>query len=410
MTKNERIKQSIQETRLKRESQTCKVFGVKFDKSHLSKTKVHYLNMLFVEAKWIYNYQLSLDDIFSYSYKNKQIEVLNKNKQKEQRKIVYLSSQMRQILVERTKQNIINLSKAKKSNNKVGRLKFKSQVNSIPLSQFNATHKIINNKYIKLQGFKGSFKVMGLDQISNDAEFANAVLMKKNNNFYLNLTCFLPKQEKEKTGQQIGLDFGIKDSVVDSNGNKYNFQFSETKAIKKASRKFAKKRRGSKNRYKQKQILLIQYEKLDNKKKDTKNKFVSKLIKENDLICIQNEMVHQWHKSKMRGFSRKIQYGVIGGIISGLKQHPETLIIPRAFPSTQLCPACGSLNKISLEQRMYFCPCGYVEDRDIHSAKNMLIEGLKISEGIRNAMLVEKASDLEETPVSNKQSLMKQEA
>ena len=377
MTKSEQIKKSILQTKEKRKSQICKVFELKFDKSHLSKEKLNFLNMLFVEAKWIYNFQLSQADIFKCSDKLKEVEVLNKDKQKEKREIKNLSSQMIQAIIDRTKQSIVNLSKSKKKGNSIGRLKFKSQISSIPLKQFNNTFKIISKNYIKLQGFKKYFKVKGLDQLPKICDIANATLIKMNKEYYLKVTCFLPKEEKIKTGKSVGLDFGIKDSVIDSNGNKYLFQFSESKQLKKVSRKLHKAKLGSNNRYKVKNKLSKEYEKITNKKKDCKNKFVSKLVKENDVICIQDEMIHNWHKSKMRGFGRRIQFGISGGIISDLKKKSETVLVPRNFPSTQLCPNCGSLNKIGLDKRIYFCSCGYFEDRDIHSAKNILNQGLK---------------------------------
>lgn len=411
MNKSDKIKQSFQKTKEKRKNQICKVYTIKFDKSHLSKEKLNWLNRLFLEAKWLYNYQLSLDNIFSCSDKLKEVEILNKDKEKETRKIKHLSSQMKQGLVDRTKQNIINLSKAKNKGNIIGRLKFKSEINSIPLKQFNNTYKIENDNYIKLQGFKKHFKVSGLKQIPENSDYADATLIKKNNNFYLKITTFQEKPTKNKTNNVIGLDFGIKDNIIDSNGNKYNFNFSETIRLKKLSRRLNKSKKGSNNRYKIKCRLKKEYEKIDNKKKDVKNKFVSFLIKNNDVICIQNEMIHQWHKSKMKGFGRKIQHSIMGGIISDLKQKSETIIVPRNFPSTQLCPVCGALNKHSLDKREYICECGYIQDRDIHSAKNILFEGLKqIGMERINTMPVEKMLDLDKTFVFDKQFLMKQEA
>ena len=164
--------------------------------------------------------------------------------------------------------------------------------------------------------------------------------------------------------------------MVDSNGNKYSFQFPESKQLKKAQRLLSRKQKGS-NRYKQRLILAKQYEKVTNKKKDVRNKFVSKLCKENDLIVIQDESVAGWKSSKMKGWGRRIHHSIIGGIISSLKNKPETLVIDKYFPSTQLCPNCGSLNKHSLDQRIYECDCRYAEDRDVHAARNILNEGLR---------------------------------
>jgi len=392
LTKNEKIKQSILQTRERRKSQDCKVFEVKFDKSHLSKEKLNHLKMLFIEAKWLYNYQLSLEDIFDLSYKIKEVEVLNRERQKEKREIKYLSSQMRQALVGRTIQNILNLSKAKKKGCKVGGLRFKNQINSIPLSQFGTTHRIESENYVGIQGFgKKRLKVIGLNQIPRNSDIANAVLVSRNGDYYLKIICFAPKEKRIETGKFIGLDFGIKDNIVDSDGNKYNFQFLESKSLKKTSRTLNKKKNGSKNRYKQKLLLNKQYEKLSNKKKDVKNKFVSKLVKENDLIVIQDESIAKWKSSHMKGWGRKIHHSLIGGIISDLKKKSVTLVIDKWFSSTQLCPNCGSLNKHSLDQRMYSCSCGYLEDRDVHAARNILNEGLlKLGTEHIKAMPVEK--------------------
>jgi len=392
LNKNEKIKESCKKTRERRKSQVCKVFEVKIDKSHLSREKEAFLRMLFIEAKWLYNYQLSLENPFNLSYKVKEVGVLNRDKQKEKRKLINLSSQMRQALVGRTKQNILNLSKIKKKGNKVGKLKFKSQVNSIPLVQFGVTHRIKNKSYIQIQGMgRRSIRVVGLSQIPENAEIANAMLIVKNSNFYLRIATFLPKEDKIRTGKVVGLDLGIKDNVIDSNGNGYNFQFSEPKQLKKAQEELSRKQKSSNNRYKQKHILSKQYEKLTNKKKDARNKFVSKLCKENDLIVIQDESIAAWKSSRKKGFGRKIQHSIIGGIISSLKNKPETLVIDRYFPSTQLCPNCGSLNKHPLDRRIYNCSCGYSEDRDIHAARNILNEGLKqISMEHRNLMPVER--------------------
>jgi len=391
--KNEKIKQAIQQTREKRKSQDCKVFEVKFDKSHLSKEKLQHLKMLFIEAKWLYNYQLSLEAIFSLSWKIKEVGVLNREGQKEKRELSYLSAQMRQALTARTQQNVLSLSRAKKKGCKIGRLKFKSQINSIPLVQFGITHRIKNEKYVRIQGFgRKCLRVIGLHQIPENADIANANLISRNGNYYLKITCFVSKEERIKTGKSIGLDFGIKDNVVDSDGNKYNFQFSESKSLKKVSRRLNRKKKRSRNRFKQKFLLNKKYEKLTNKKKDAKNKFVSKLVKENDLIVIQDESLVEWKSSRMRGWGRRIHHSIMGGIISDLKKKSETLVIDKWFPSTQSCPKCGLLNKHSLDKRVYSCKCGYSEDRDIHAAKNILNEGLKFGTERTNHMPVEKKS------------------
>jgi transposase len=412
-TKNQNIKLSIEATKKRRQTQVCKTYICKIDKSHLSKDKLNFLRKLFIEAKWLYNYQLSLDNIFDIPDNIKEVTILNKDKLPEQRELKTLSSQMIQELIQRTKTSIYALSKLK-AIGKSGKLKYKSFIGSVPLKQYNNTYKIINDKYIKIQGYKKHFKIRGLKQIPKDAEYTRSTLVNRLGDFYLLITCYLPKLPKELTGSVIGLDFGIKDNITTSNGEKYNFSFPETQQIKQASKKVNKAKLGSSNRNKKKKKLSKAFQNLTNQKKDTKNKIVSKLVKENDKICIQDENIHQWKSSKMKGWGKRIHHSIMGGIISDLKKRSETTVIDRWYPSTKLCPTCYSLNVLKLSDRIYKCKCGYSEDRDVHSAKNILSEGLKISTGRRNLMPVEKFASiliyLNWFIISVQASSMKQEA
>jgi transposase len=368
MTKNEQIRQSILNTLERRKTQECKTYCVKLDMSKLSKEKKEYLNKLFLEAKWIYNYCLSKDDAFNISYKLKTVDGFNKDKEVVSHEINTLSSQMRQTLIEGVKQNIINLSKAKKKGLKVGRLKFKREINRIPLNQFNSTYKIIGNNYIKLQGFKKAFKVIGLKQIPKDCEITTANLVRRNNNYYINFSVFTEKVESVKTGCSIGIDFGIKTDLTFSNGIKVNTDFS-LKKIKKEHKRLSKKVIGSNNQYKQKIKLKKSYEKLDNKKNDVSNKIVSFLKNNYDEICIQNENIRGWHKGL---FGKQVQQSILGRILSKLKKCDKTKVVDRLFPTTKMCYRCGEVKKIKLSERRFSCNCGLDEDRDVKAAKTIL--------------------------------------
>ncbi len=407
----EKQKQTLLATRKRRKGQDCRTFEVKLDKSHLSKEKKSHLNRLFLEAKWLYNSILSSEDVFKYDTKIKEVFILNKDREKEIRELKSISSQMKQGIKKRTIRSIKTLSTLKKKgkSKRVGKLKFKSEINSIPLNQHNYTHKIKNGKYLRLQKFKKQFKIIGFNQIPTDVEFANANLIRKAGDYYLHIITFSAKVEREKTGKVIGLDFGIKDNIIDSNGEKHNYNFPETRQIKKASKKVNRARKGSRNRFKLRIRLQKAYNNNDNRKKDTKNKFVSSLKQNYDFICIQDETISGWKSSKMRGFGRKVQHSIMGGIISELKKHSETLVVDRFFPSTKLCPECKILNKPTLEDRIYTCNCGYSQDRDTHSARNILREGLKqIGEGLINPMPAEEMLDRKD--LSGRQFPMMQEA
>ena len=372
MNKYQQIKESGMKTRLRRKSQTCKVFELKIQSNKLNNKQKYFLNKLFLEAKWFYNDIISFDDLKNYDTKKKEVIVLNKERQKETRELEVLGSQIKQELLQRVWISIKSLSTKKRNNKKVGKLKYKNQINSIPLKQHGYTHQIIGNK-LRLAKCKSYFYIKGLEQILENAEFAIANLIKKPSGYYLHITCFLDKEKENMPKEVVGIDFGIKDDITLSNGVKFQTKFPITKRIKKEQRKLSKKTKNSNNYRKQKSKIGLAYEILTNIKKDVKNKIVSYLKNNYSHIAIQDENIKGWHSGL---FGRQVQQSILGGIISELKKLPQTSIVDRYFPSTKLCNQCGLINKISLSDRIYNCRCGYSKDRDVHSAYNILLESL----------------------------------
>lgn len=374
MTKNQQIINSLNQTREKRKSQTCKVFELKLVDNQMNSYQKEFLKRIFLESKWLYNDILTCNDLKTYDTKKNQVEVLNKDKEKETRDLKLLGSQIKQEILQRTWNSLKSLSSKKKKGKKkeVGKLKFKSQINSIPLKQYGITYSF-KNKKLKIQKCKKDFIIKGLEQLPKYADFANANLIHKASGFYLKITCFIPKEEKELPKEVVGIDFGIKDDLVLSNGIKLKTKFPISKRIRREQRKLSRKKKGSKNRFKQKNKVALVYEKQTNKKKDLKNKIVSYLKNNYSHIAIQNENIKGWHSGL---FGKQVQQSILGGIISELKKLPQTFIVDRYFPSTKLCPKCGTLNKLTLADRTYNCECGYTKDRDIHSAMNILLESI----------------------------------
>jgi putative transposase len=332
------------------------------------------------------------EDIYKTEDKTKVVPVLNKEGSVESREIINLSSQMRRGLRERTLTSIKALATVKKKKKKTGKLKFKSRVNSIPLQQFGVTYRFSGPKYLVLQGFKKAFKIEGFKQIPKDAEFANANLVRKASGYYLKVTCFLPKEEKIFAQPEVGIDFGIKTSLTLSNEEKFDLNFPVSGRTKKLQRQIKNKKNGSNNKYKHQNRINRAIERTTNQKKDKRNKIVSCITNKFETVMVQDESIKAWHSSR---FGKKVQSSSIGGIMSDLKKKSHTLIVvDRFFPSTKLCHECGTLNKPSLSERIYVCDCGYVKDRDVHSALNILREGLKqIGREPINPMPVEEMLD-----------------
>lgn len=374
--KNLKIKDTLRATKERRSQMDCRVFCVKVQENRLSKAKLEKLYRCFLEGKWLYNAVLSSTGDFPRSgIKTVLVKVKDSF---EEREIKCLSSQMKQSVVDSVKQNIFSLSKAKNKGLKVGRLRFKKECNEINLQQFGITYRSKSHNKISVQNI-GVLVVNGLEQINLDeVEFANAKLIKKPSGFYIHLTVYTKKQPQPETSKEVlGLDMGIKDQLTFSNGVKVDFYLEESEQLKGLMRKLSRQHKGS-NQYKQtlSRIKKI-FEHMDNKKSDVVNK-LNYVLKRNYIICFQDELLNSWKRKKSKqkfSFGRKVQHGILGRVKDKLKKNTSNVMLESSVPTTQTCPECGCLTKHSLDRRKYRCShCGYENpDRDIHSAKNMIL-------------------------------------
>ena len=129
-----------------------------------------------------------------------------------------------------------------------------------------------------------------------------------------------------------------------------------------------RREKGSSNRYKTVKKIQREYQKIGNKKADKANKIVH-MLKQYDCIVMQDEQISSWQRGV---FGKQVQHSCMGLIKQRLKSLPQTIVLDKYIPTTKWCPKCGKKHSIGLDERTYVCECGYHEDRDIHSAKNML--------------------------------------
>ena len=374
--KNIKIKETYAATMLKRTSQICRVFTCKVQYNHLNKQQRQQLKMMFVEAKWMYNYILNLsqdnnNDIFKLKYTDlNNITHLDKDKNIVNVSLQYLSSQMKQSVLDGIFSNIRGLAKARETGLKIGKLNFISEYTSINLKQANVSYKIISKNRIKIQGIKKPLRVNGLEQILSlsDYDLANAKLINKYGDYYVAITVYTNKENKDKPTEIIGIDLGCQTSVTLSDGRKFNCMVEESEYCKNLRRKISRCKKGSNNRYR----LNKKYSKANAKSINRKNDFARQLnhILKNYIVVMQDEQLQQWSRHR---HGKAIQQGILGRIKSLLKNNENTIVLSKWFPSTKLCSCCGEKVEMKLHERVFVCPkCGYMEDRDIHAAKNMV--------------------------------------
>jgi putative transposase len=376
--KNGSIRDTLKKTKERRRTQTCKQYELKIDTSHLSDKTHQQLDRLFLEAKWFHNHVLANGNVFEADYRIASVCVKTKDGF-ETREIRGLSSQMKQELIDRMRDNIRSLSGLKNHGHKVGALQFKSYIGSIPLKQQGTTYWIIDKHRVHIQGIKQRLKVRGLFQIPANAELASALLIRKHGDYYLHVTTYQTKPFVEKRKEalederSVGIDLGIKNQLTLSNGIRINYEVPITDQMKKLCRKLSKKKYYSHNWWKVKTKLDKAYDLTTSIKKDIRNKIVHQLTERFDVICYQDDPIKAWQ----RIWGRRILNTSLGGIISALEKKARTpRKVNRFIPTTGICSRCGARNQVTLADRIYECAyCGLVMDRDRNSAIDIEQEG-----------------------------------
>ncbi|MEQ3452818.1 IS200/IS605 family element RNA-guided endonuclease TnpB [Enterococcus cecorum] len=295
----------------------------------------------------------------------------------------------------------LHLDKAYKNffrDKSVGFPRFKSKKNPVQSYTTNnqkGTVALIDNKFIKVPKLKSLIRIKLHRQPKGRIKSAT-ISRHASGKYYISLLCKEEINELPKTNSAIGIDLGITDFAILSDGQKIDnnrFTSKMEKKLKREQRKLSKrallaKNKGiplseAKNYQKQKRKVARLHEKVMNQRTDFLNKLSTEIIKNHDIICIEDLNV----KGMLRNhkLARSISDVSWSSFVAKLQYKAdwygrEIIKVNQWFPSSQICSECGHKDgKKPLDIREWTCPiCHTHHDRDINASINILIEGLRI--------------------------------
>ena len=211
----------------------------------------------------------------------------------------------------------------------------------------------------------------------------------KSGNYFLSIIVEMEDTELkrfEHTNKQVGIDLGVKDFVITSDGDVFenkHFLKKEEKKIARLSRQLSMKAKGSNNREKQRVKIAKLYERMTNKKDAYIHYVANKLLKSYDTIFMEDLNVNGMLQNHYLAKSiQEIGFYKFKEILTtkALENNKQVALVDRFYPSSKTCSICGYKNQgLKLSDRKWTCPnCGTKHDRDINAAVNILLEGKRM--------------------------------
>ena len=216
------------------------------------------------------------------------------------------------------------------------------------------------------------------------------VSKERSGEYYASVLCEIEQPKSlPVTDKVVGIDLGLHDIIVCSDGERVeapkHFRKSEQRLAKR-QRAFSRTQKGSKGHEKARLKVARCHQKIKNQRNDFLQKLSTKLIRENQAICLEDLSVKGMERNKK--LAKSVMDASFSKFVSMLEYKAEwygreIIKIDRFYPSTQLCSGCGYKNESvkglhGLKVREWICPeCGEVHDRDLNAARNILKEGLK---------------------------------
>ena len=203
--------------------------------------------------------------------------------------------------------------------------------------------------------------------------------------YYVSILSEVDHKPLRKTNKKVGIDLGIKDFIVTSDGARYSgnkFIKHYAKKLVKAQKYLSKKDKGSGEWHRMRLRVARIHEKIHNCRMDKLHKISTDLVRKYDVICCEDLNVKRMQKNHKlaQSIADASWYTFLNMLSYKCDREGKQLVkIDRFYPSSKTCHHCGCTNeKLSLKDRDWKCPqCGQMIDRDLNASINILNEGIR---------------------------------
>ena len=279
----------------------------------------------------------------------------------------------------------MNLDKAYKNffrDKSVGFPKFKSKkTNRFSYTTNNQNGTIsVDGNFVKIPKLKSKIKIVLHRQFKGLIKSAT-ISKTPSNQYYISILVDTENIQLPKNDNKIGIDLGLKEFAICSNGDRFgnpkNLRKSEKK-LAKLQKDLSRKTKGSNNRYKARLKVAKLHQKIANQRKDFLQKLSTKIINENQVIVLEDLKVkNMLQNHKLAKAISEVSWAKFRTMLEYKASWygRKVIIAPSNYASSQLCSKCGYKNSDvkNLEFRKWTCPqCGKKHDRDINASINLL--------------------------------------
>ena len=342
------------------------------------------LHKYFGSVRWIYNYFLNqrkeeyLNNKKSLNYYDQAKELTIIKKQENKLWLKEINSQTLQYSL-----NCLDIAFQSffKKRTKFPKFKSKKNKNSFTIPQFVK----VNNNLLIIPKFKEGIKMIVNREISGKIKRCT-ITKTSTGKYFVSILVEKEYQPVQKTNKSVGIDLGLKDFIITSDGLKiknHKFLKHYEKLLKINQQSLSRKTTRS-NRYEKKRLRVARiYEKISNSRIDLIHKTTSILIKNYDIIYLEDLNIKGMIKNhKLAKSINDVAWGKFIQILSykSIWNDKQIIKIDRFFPSSKTCSKCGWIkNDLTLKDRTWICKCGEKHDRDLNAATNILKEGIRLN-------------------------------